>query len=165
MTSMQGTPLSELGLSGRYNNPLRRFGIHTVEELCTRTREEISVLRSVGVGCLEAIEEALAKRGLCLAAEPMADVVNCICPERPALEFLMGNRRGAILECPKCSRLLYRSKVASVQTWYRPEVSSPEGLTIEQRHCMPCGGDEPHLLKADGSWVCLACLVREYLPV
>lgn len=123
MTSMQGRPLTELGLSGWYYNPLRRAGIHTLEELCARTREEIRALRGVGMGCLKAIEEALTKRGLCLAAEPTADVVNCICPDRPALVFWMGNRQGEILWCPKCSRLLYRSTGVSVQTWYRPEAS------------------------------------------
>lgn len=165
MTSMKGTPLSELCLPRRHHNPLRRAGIHTVEELCTLRGKELRVLRSVGVGCVKAIEEALALRGLCLADEPLKDRVTCICQDRPALEFLMGNRRGEILECPKCSRLLYRSKVASVQTWYRQETSGVEGLTIENRHCDVCRSVEPHLLKADGSWPCLACLVRESMSM
>jgi hypothetical protein len=36
----------------------------------------------------------------------------------------------------------------------------PEGIKIENRPCEACGGLKPHLLKADGSWLCLGCLVR-----
>jgi len=161
MTSQKGTPVSSLGLDPRYENPLRRAGIHTIESLCAMKPKELRRLKSVGVKCLQAIQDALAKRGLCLGAEPTDIVVRCICPNRPAMEFMMGNQRGEILECPSCSRLLYRSKAASVQTWYCQETSLAEGLTIDQRHCMTCQRVEPHLLKVDGKWQCLACLVRE----
>ncbi len=70
MSSMMGTPLSELGLPPRYHKPLRRAHIHTLEELCARTTGEIKAVPHVGAGCLRAIQDALAKRGLCLAAEP-----------------------------------------------------------------------------------------------
>lgn len=161
MTNPQGRPLTELGLPARVTNPLRRAGIHTLEELCIRTTTEVQGIRWIGARAMKEIQEALAQRGLCLADEPIADVIHCICSTKPVMEFFMGNRRGEMLECPKCSRLLYRSKVTPIQKWYQPEATWPSELKYEMRHCMACQSAEPHIKKVDGSFQCLACLVRE----
>jgi hypothetical protein len=68
-----GTPIETLKLSSRPYNALERNGVETVEALCSRSRDELSLLRGVGETIIAEIENALANRGLSLrTAETVA---------------------------------------------------------------------------------------------
>lgn len=45
----------------------------------------------------------------------------CLCEGSPVMQELAFTKTGILYECQNCGRLLYRSKVASVQRWYLPE--------------------------------------------
>ena len=58
----------------------------------------------------------------------MSQKPTCLC--NTEMELLMKNKRGEIWECPTGDRLLYRSKVTTVQIWYLQETQ----LGLE-KHC------------------------------
>ncbi|MGI6375341.1 MAG: DNA-directed RNA polymerase subunit alpha C-terminal domain-containing protein [Anaerolineae bacterium] len=62
----EGSILS-LRLPSRASSPLLHHGVHTVRELTSLTREELSGLRGVGMSSLLDIERALQRAGLSLA--------------------------------------------------------------------------------------------------
>ncbi|MBX6352435.1 MAG: DNA-directed RNA polymerase subunit alpha [Thermoflavifilum sp.] len=62
-------PIEELDLSVRSYNCLKRAGINTVGELCSRTEEEMMKVRNLGRKSLEEVVEKLAALGLSLRQE------------------------------------------------------------------------------------------------
>lgn len=152
---------TELGLPQKWHRRLERRGIHTVADLCGKMEKELRVDRLIGPKTIQAIKEALDAKGLSLADAPEKQAVNCICPGRPKMDFLMANRGGEFWECSACSRLLYRSRVTPVQSWYRVEGLMPDGIPeVSKRHCQTCQAETIHICKPDGSWLCLPCRVR-----
>jgi carbon monoxide dehydrogenase subunit G len=65
-----GQPIEELGLSLRSYNSLRREGVHTVRDLCARSREDLLAIDHIGPASVEEIKQKLADRGLTLADSP-----------------------------------------------------------------------------------------------
>jgi carbon monoxide dehydrogenase subunit G len=63
-------PIEELGLSLRSYNSLRREGVHTVRDLCARSREDLLAIDHIGPASVEEIKQKLADRGLTLADSP-----------------------------------------------------------------------------------------------
>ena len=49
----------------------------------------------------------------------MMEKPQCLCDE--VMVFLMDNKVDLIWVCPKCGRLLWRSKISNQQRWYVPE--------------------------------------------
>jgi DNA-directed RNA polymerase subunit alpha len=66
---MLDMPIEELDLSVRSYNCLKRAGINTVGELCSRTEEEMMKVRNLGRKSLEEVVEKLAALGLSLRSE------------------------------------------------------------------------------------------------
>jgi DNA-directed RNA polymerase alpha subunit len=66
---IKGTHLAVLELSFRATNCLKADGIHTVEELCSKTRVQLSKVINLGKVTLNEIIEALAKHKLKLKGE------------------------------------------------------------------------------------------------
>lgn len=63
-------PIAELGLPLRARNALLRHGVTTIQDLISRSHNELlTEIVGLGVGSLIAIEEALALQNLSLAAE------------------------------------------------------------------------------------------------
>jgi DNA-directed RNA polymerase subunit alpha len=62
-------PIEELDLSVRSYNCLKRAGINTVAELCSRTEEEMMKVRNLGRKSLEEVMEKLEALGLSLREE------------------------------------------------------------------------------------------------
>ncbi|MCL6454791.1 MAG: DNA-directed RNA polymerase subunit alpha [Alicyclobacillus sp.] len=62
-------PIEELDLSVRSYNCLKRAGINTVGELCSRTEEEMMKVRNLGRKSLEEVVEKLSALGLSLREE------------------------------------------------------------------------------------------------
>jgi DNA-directed RNA polymerase subunit alpha len=62
-------PIEELDLSVRSYNCLKRAGINTVGELCSRTEEEMMKVRNLGRKSLEEVVEKLQALGLSLREE------------------------------------------------------------------------------------------------
>ncbi|GGJ00859.1 DNA-directed RNA polymerase subunit alpha [Alicyclobacillus cellulosilyticus] len=62
-------PIEELDLSVRSYNCLKRAGINTVGELCSKTEEEMMKVRNLGRKSLEEVIEKLAALGLSLRSE------------------------------------------------------------------------------------------------
>ncbi|MCL6516896.1 DNA-directed RNA polymerase subunit alpha [Alicyclobacillus sp.] len=62
-------PIEELDLSVRSYNCLKRAGINTVGELCSRTEEEMMKVRNLGRKSLEEVVEKLSALGLSLRQE------------------------------------------------------------------------------------------------
>ncbi|MCL6592426.1 MAG: DNA-directed RNA polymerase subunit alpha [Alicyclobacillus sp.] len=62
-------PIEELDLSVRSYNCLKRAGINTVGELCSRTEEEMMKVRNLGRKSLEEVVEKLTALGLSLRQE------------------------------------------------------------------------------------------------
>ncbi|MBX5435830.1 MAG: DNA-directed RNA polymerase subunit alpha [Alicyclobacillaceae bacterium] len=62
-------PIEELDLSVRSYNCLKRAGINTVGELCSRTEDEMMKVRNLGRKSLEEVIEKLAALGLSLRQE------------------------------------------------------------------------------------------------
>ena len=62
-------PIEELDLSVRSYNCLKRAGINTVAELCSRTEEEMMKVRNLGRKSLEEVVEKLEGLGLSLREE------------------------------------------------------------------------------------------------
>jgi DNA-directed RNA polymerase subunit alpha len=61
--------IEELDLSVRSYNCLKRAGINTVQELCSKTEEEMMKVRNLGRKSLEEVQEKLAELGLSLRQE------------------------------------------------------------------------------------------------
>jgi DNA-directed RNA polymerase subunit alpha len=61
--------IEELELSVRSYNCLKRAGINTVQELCSKTEEEMMKVRNLGRKSLEEVQEKLAELGLSLRSE------------------------------------------------------------------------------------------------
>ena len=61
--------IEELDLSVRSFNCLKRAGINTVEDLISKTQEEMIKVRNLGRKSLEEVEHKLAMMGLALASE------------------------------------------------------------------------------------------------
>jgi DNA-directed RNA polymerase subunit alpha len=61
--------IEELELSVRSYNCLKRAGINTVQELCSKTEEEMMKVRNLGRKSLEEVQEKLADLGLSLRKE------------------------------------------------------------------------------------------------
>ncbi|TCP52263.1 DNA-directed RNA polymerase subunit alpha [Tumebacillus sp. BK434] len=61
--------IEELELSVRSYNCLKRAGINTVQELCSKTEEEMMKVRNLGRKSLEEVQEKLAELGLGLRNE------------------------------------------------------------------------------------------------
>ena len=61
--------IEELDLSVRSFNCLKRANIHTVEDLTTKTQEEMIKVRNLGRKSLEEVEHKLATMGLSLASD------------------------------------------------------------------------------------------------
>ena len=62
-------PVSDLLLSFRARNCLRRVGIETVGQLCRASAEDLLGIRNFGQGSLEEVRGRLAARGLALGGE------------------------------------------------------------------------------------------------
>jgi DNA-directed RNA polymerase subunit alpha len=56
--------IDELELSVRSYNCLKRAGINTVEELCSKTNDEMMKVRNLGRKSLEEVQEKLKELGL-----------------------------------------------------------------------------------------------------
>jgi len=61
--------IEELELSVRSYNCLKRAGINTVQELCSKTEEEMMKVRNLGRKSLEEVQEKLQELGLSLRKE------------------------------------------------------------------------------------------------
>jgi DNA-directed RNA polymerase subunit alpha len=61
--------IEELDLSVRSYNCLKRAGINTVQELITKTEEDMMKVRNLGRKSLEEVQEKLEELGLGLRAE------------------------------------------------------------------------------------------------
>jgi DNA-directed RNA polymerase subunit alpha len=61
--------IEELELSVRSYNCLKRAGINTVQELCSKTEEEMMKVRNLGRKSLEEVQEKLEDLGLSLRKE------------------------------------------------------------------------------------------------
>lgn len=61
--------IEELELSVRSYNCLKRAGINTVQELCSKTEEEMMKVRNLGRKSLEEVQEKLADLGLALRSD------------------------------------------------------------------------------------------------
>jgi DNA-directed RNA polymerase subunit alpha len=61
--------IEELDLSVRSYNCLKRAGINTVQELITKTEEDMMKVRNLGRKSLEEVQEKLAELGLSLRQE------------------------------------------------------------------------------------------------
>ncbi len=156
---------SALGLDEKYHRRLERQGISTVTALCAMTEQELRLLPGVGMVRAGAIATALKAKGLSLADKDQPDPVTCICPGKPVMEFLMANKTGELWECSQCARVLYRSRVSLVQTWYRAEKSliSPE-VELERQFCPTCKADTIHYRNPAATetehgeaWLCIEC--------
>ena len=66
---INGTDVYELELSARAMNCIKAAGIKTIEELCTKTRLELSKQPNLGHGTLRDIVSALYKRNLKLKGD------------------------------------------------------------------------------------------------
>jgi len=62
----KGLTLEDLGLSTRAYNSLRHAGIHTIEDLLSKTREELMKIKNFGQKSLQELEEKLREKGLSL---------------------------------------------------------------------------------------------------
>lgn len=62
-------PIEELKLEARTVNGLTRAGIHTVSDLCKKTERELEAIPNFGEKCRRDVINALARRGLGLAAD------------------------------------------------------------------------------------------------
>lgn len=58
--------VEELDLSVRSYNCLKRAGINTVQELATRSMDDMMKVRNLGKKSLEEVERKLKELGLCL---------------------------------------------------------------------------------------------------
>lgn len=63
-------PLKVLDLPVRVRNSLQRHGVHTVEELCTLTRDDLYRFRNVGVTAIAQVQESLERCGRSLRDQP-----------------------------------------------------------------------------------------------
>ena len=61
--------IEELDLSVRSYNCLKRAGINSVQELCSKTEEEMMKVRNLGRKSLEEVMEKLERLGLGLRQE------------------------------------------------------------------------------------------------
>lgn len=61
--------IEELDLSVRSYNCLKRAGINTVQELATKSEEDMMKVRNLGRKSLEEVQEKLAELGLGLRDE------------------------------------------------------------------------------------------------
>jgi DNA-directed RNA polymerase subunit alpha len=61
--------IEELDLSVRSYNCLKRAGINTVQELTTKTEEDMMKVRNLGRKSLEEVQEKLQELGLGLRSE------------------------------------------------------------------------------------------------
>jgi uncharacterized protein len=64
--------LESLVLPVRTYNGLRRTGIHTVDDLASRTREQLLAIDGIGPASVEEIKQKLADRGLTLTDSPVS---------------------------------------------------------------------------------------------
>lgn len=64
--SKRGLTLEDLGLSTRAYNSLRHAGIHTIEDLLSKTREDLMKIKNFGQKSLQELEEKLKEKGLSL---------------------------------------------------------------------------------------------------
>lgn len=63
--------VEELDISTRAYNCLKRSGIHTVQTLTTKTKQDLREIRNLGAGCAEEISDALDQQfGIVLAETP-----------------------------------------------------------------------------------------------
>lgn len=89
----------------------------------------------------------------------------CLCEEDQEMELIADNPGGTYFTCPACGRLLYRSKVSSVVSWFRPDITvGVPDLEIERRFCADCNGLELHVRASGGLWRCLACVLKSLEP-
>ena len=65
----QSMRIEELDLDGRTYNSLKRGGINTVAELCSKTESELMNIRYMGSGTLKKIKRKLKEEGLKLRDE------------------------------------------------------------------------------------------------
>lgn len=66
-TRLLDLPIEELELSVRSFNCLKRAGINTIGDLCTRTENDMAKVRNLGKKSLEEVRQKLAALGLSLA--------------------------------------------------------------------------------------------------
>ncbi len=62
----KGLTLEDLGLSTRAYNSLRHAGIHTIEDLLSKSREDLMKIKNFGQKSLQELEEKLREKGLSL---------------------------------------------------------------------------------------------------
>jgi hypothetical protein len=96
--------ITDLTLSRRANNCLRRAGIDTVEALCEKTDADLLAIRSFGSGCLQEVREALAQLE---ASRPktIADRIRAMSDEELA-SFMAQYCDGFCQNKKKCRELL-----------------------------------------------------------
>lgn len=68
MTNFSDSSISELNLSVRAYNCLKRGNINEISELCSLTAEELATLRNMNEESVEEITSALAQHSLALAS-------------------------------------------------------------------------------------------------
>ena len=61
--------ITDLGVPARITNALRRIGITTVQELCTRKLSEVRVVRGIAGVSIDILVQSLGKAGFKLAVE------------------------------------------------------------------------------------------------
>ena len=61
--------ITDLGVPARITNALRRIGITTVQELCTRKLSEVRVVRGIAAVSIDILVQSLGKAGFKLAVE------------------------------------------------------------------------------------------------
>lgn len=66
---LDSTPLRELGLPRIYERRLRYSNINTVEALCEHSEWSLYGVRLIGSGCIKAVKDALAAKGLLLVGQ------------------------------------------------------------------------------------------------
>ncbi|HOP94485.1 MAG: DNA-directed RNA polymerase subunit alpha [Dictyoglomaceae bacterium] len=62
--TQKGLSLEELGLSTRAYNSLRHAGIHTIDDLLLKTKDELMRIKNFGQKSLQELEEKLKEKGL-----------------------------------------------------------------------------------------------------
>ena len=72
----RSSPIEELDLSVRSFNCLKRANINNVEDLISRTGEDMMKVRNMGRKSLEEVQNKLAMMGLSLASDDSANSNN-----------------------------------------------------------------------------------------
>ena len=67
--SAMSTNIDDMGLSDRARNCLRRAGLQTISDLCSRTKDEMLKVRNLGSKSLKEIESKMSELGVAFKEE------------------------------------------------------------------------------------------------